>query len=215
MKLGFSVSPRTIRKYLGRQPRTLPAMGWIAFLKAHAPSTWACDWLRVYTITSPTLYVFVVLAHLRRRVVHFHVTDQPSDIWVAQQLVEATAFGEAPRWLLRDGDPLYGTTFKQRTVSTGIRTLRIPKGRPQCNCYVERLIRTLRRECLNQLIILNERHLLSLLREYIAYYHRARPHQGLGQETPLPRPEPLSREGAIRSRPILGALHHDYFRLAG
>jgi hypothetical protein len=210
-KLSIDVSPRSVAKYMGLRADP-PSVGWMAFLKAHGGHIWACDWLRVKTLTFRTLYVFVVLAHARRRVVHFHITDQPSDVWVAQQIVEAMPFDEGPRFLIRDGDPLYGQTFKRRTANCGVRTIQISQ--PQCNCYVERLIRTLRQEYLRHLIILDEKHLRWVLQQYFAYYHRGRPHQGLGQETPLPHPRLLSADSIIRSRPVLGGLHHEYFRAA-
>jgi len=213
-KLGLEVSPRSVAKYMGGCTPGPPSVGWMAFLKAEGHHIWACDWLRVKTLTFKTLYVFVVLAHERRRVVHLQITAQPSDVWVAQQMVEATPFEQVPRFLIRDGDPLYGQTFARRTWARGIGTLQIPKGRPQCNCYVERLMRTLRQDCLHHLIILDERHLRWVLQEYLHYYHRARPHQGLNQETPLPQPRLLSSAGTIRSRPVLGGLHHEYFRAA-
>jgi len=213
-KLGLDVSPRSVAKYMGDPAPRSPSVGWMAFLKAEGHHMWACDWLRVKTVTFRTLYVFVVMAHGRRRVMHFQITDQPSDVWVAQQIVEATPFEEVPRFLIRDGDPLYGQTFSRRTYARGIRAVQIPKGRPQCNCYVERLMRTFRQECLNHLIILDQRHLRWVLQEYLDYYHRARPHQGLNQETPLPQPRLSSVDGIIRSRPVLGGLHHEYFRAA-
>ncbi len=146
-KLGLEVSPRTVAKYLGHRAPGPPFVSWMAFLNAHGGHIWACDWLRVKTLTFRTLYVFVVLAHARRRVVHFRITDQPSDVWVAQQIVEAMPFDEGPRLLVRDGDPFYGQTFRRCTANCGVRTIQIPKGRPQCNCYVERLMRTLRQDC--------------------------------------------------------------------
>lgn len=204
-KLGIDVCPRSVAKYMGdRSPRPR-FVGWMAFLRAEGHHIWACDWLRVKTLTFRTLYVFVVLAHARRRVVHFHITDQPSDVWVAHQIVEATPFDDVPRFLIRDGDPLYGQTFARRSSARGIRTRQIPAGKPQCNGYVERLMRTFRQECLNHPIILDERHLRWLLQQYLAYYHRARPHQGLNQETPLPRPRLLCSDGVVRARPVLGA----------
>ena len=211
-KLGIDVSPRSVAKYMGDRPAGPPSVGWMAFLRAEAPHIWACDWLRVKTIGFRTLYVFVVLAHARRRVVHFRITDEPSDVWVAQQIVEAMPFDEGPRFLVQDGDPLYGQTCERRTANCGVRTIQISQ--PQCNCYVERLMRTLRQECLRHLIILGERHLRWVLQQYLAYYHRARPHQGLNQETPLPQPRLLSADSIVRSRPVLGGLHHEYFRAA-
>jgi len=210
-KLGIKVSPRSVAKYMGPRPGP-PSLGWMAFLRAHGGYIWACDWLRVKTIGFKTLYVFVVLAHERRRVVHFHITEQPSDVWVAQQMVEAMPFEQGPRFLIRDGDPLYGQSFKRRTANCGVRTIQISQ--PQCNCYVERLMRTLRQECLRHLVILDQKHLRWVLEQFLAYYHRSRPHQGLHQETPLPQPRLLCSDGIIRCRPILGGLHHEYFRAA-
>jgi hypothetical protein len=126
--------------------------------------------------------------------------------------VEAMPFDEGPRFLIRDGDPLYGQTFTRRTANCGVRTLQISQ--PQCNGYVERLMRTLRQECLRHLIILDQKHLRWVLEEFLAYYHRSRPHQGLNQETPLPQPRLVSSDGLIRSRPVLGGLHHAYYRTA-
>ena len=212
-KLGIDVSPRSVARYMGSRPGH-PSVGWMAFLRAHGGHIWACDWFRVKTIGFKTLYVFVVLAHARHRVVHFHITDQPSDVWVAQQIVEAMPFEEGPRFLIRYGDPLYGQTFKRRTANCGIRTIQIPEGRPQCNAYVERLIRTFRQECLNHLITVGEQHLAWVLTEYLCYYHRCRLHQGLNQETPLPQPRLLSSDAIVRSRPVLGGIHHEYYRAA-
>jgi putative transposase len=192
-KLGLDVSPRSVAKYMDPRAPGPPSIGWMAFLRAEGPHIWACDWLWVKTISFRTLYVFVVLAHARRRVVHFHITDEPSDVWVAQQMVEAMPFEQGPRFLIRDGDPLYGQTFRRRTANCGVHTIQISQ--PQCNGYVERLMRTLRQECLHHLIILDEKHLRWVLQEYLAYYHRSRPHQGL--ETPLPQPRLLSSDGII------------------
>ena len=132
-KLGIDVSPRSVAKYMGDRSPSPRSAGWMAFLRAEGPYIGACDWLRVKTIGFKTLYVFVVLADARRRVVHFHISDQPSDVWVAQQIVEATPFEQAPRFLIRDGDPLYGQTFACRTSARDICTIQIPAGRPQCN----------------------------------------------------------------------------------
>jgi hypothetical protein len=211
-KLGFEVPPRSVAKYMGDRPPGPPSVGWMAFLRAEAPHIWGCDWLRVKTISFRTLYVFVVLAHARRRVVHFHITDEPSDVWVAQQMVEAMPFEQGPRFLLRDGDRLYGQIFRRRTANCGVHTIQICQ--PQCNGYVERLLRTLRQECLNHLIIFDEKHLRWVLEQFLAYDHRSRPHQGLDQQRVLPQPRLLSSDGAIRCRPILGGLHHEYFRAA-
>jgi putative transposase len=124
-KLGLDVSPRSVAKYMGDRPAGPPSVGWMAFLRAEAPHIWACDWLRVKTIGFRTLYVFFVLAHERPRVVHFRIAEQPSDVWVAQQIVEATPFEDVPAFLIRDGDPLYSQTLSRRTWARGIHTIQI------------------------------------------------------------------------------------------
>ena len=149
-----------------------------------------------------------------RRVLHVGVTRHPTDAWVAQQLREATPFGTAPCYLIRDNDSKYGPAFARIAVGSQIAVLRTPVRAPQANAACERFLGGVRRECLDHLLILHEGQLRRVLREYCEYFNAARPHQGLGQAIPgAPRPPPLTRSAApIVSIPILGGLHHDYRR---
>jgi transposase InsO family protein len=144
-------------------------------------------------------------------VVHFGVTRSPTDAWVAQQLRNATPFGEGPRYLIRDNDSKYGPSFAR--AAQGIEVLRTPYRAPKANAICERFLGSLRRECLDFLLILSERHLHHTVKEYVRYFNLARPHQGIAQSIPCP-PESLPHSGKIVSYPILGGLHHDYRRQA-
>jgi transposase InsO family protein len=166
----------------------------------------------VPTLTFKTLYVLVFMAHGRRELVHVNVTASPTAAWVWRQLIEATPRGSKPRHLLHDRDALYGRDFRQRAQRIGIDGIATPIHAPKANAIIERVIGTLRRECLDHLIILDEHHLLSVVREVVAYYNHDRPHRTLGLQTPEPRPRPTS--GPIRSRPVLNGLHHVYERAA-
>jgi transposase InsO family protein len=166
----------------------------------------------VQTLTFKTLYVLVVIAHGRRELVHLHVTAHPTAAWVWRQLVEATAWGRRPRFLLRDRDAVYGGDFAQRAAALGIETLLAPVRAPKANAVAERVIGTLRRECLDHLIVLSERHLRAVLAEFTRFYNRDRPHRTLHLQPP--RPHAVAAEGPIRARPVLGGLHHVYERAA-
>jgi transposase InsO family protein len=167
----------------------------------------------VTTLRFQVLYVFLVFDHARREVVHFAVTPNPTMEWVIQQLREATSFGCQPRYLFRDNDGIYGYGVRAFLESCGIREVRTAYQSPWQNPYVERMIGTLRRELLDHVIVLNQRHLERLLGEYLDhYYHTARPHQGLGGETPSP--SSMASEGELVSVPVVGGLHHRYDRTA-
>lgn len=147
--------------------------------------------------------------------VHVGVTRHPTDGWVAQQLREATPFGQRPKYLIRDNDRKYGPRFDQLAAASGIRVLRTPIRAPRANATCERFLGSVRRECLDHMLILGERQLARVLREYITYFNRARPHQGVKQATPEPPPEEIrQRTGLIRGVPVLGGLHHTYQRAA-
>jgi putative transposase len=181
------------------------------FLRSHASQIWACDFLQTYDTFLRTVFVFVIIELGSRRVVRFGVTRNPTDRWVAQQLREATPFGEGPRFLIRDNDRKYGSSFKR--VAAGIDVLKTPYRAPQANAICERFLGSLRRECLDHVLILSERHLHRVVKEYSEYFNHARPHQGIKQRIPC-RPErlvtpPVNSE--LSSRPVLGGLHHDYF----
>ena len=172
-KLGIEISQAAVSKYIVRHRRPPSSQTWRTFLDNHLRSLVAVDFFTVPTVTFKVLFVFVVLAHHRRRVVHCNVTDAPTAAWTVQQLVEAFPWEIAPRYLLRDRDGLYRVEFSSRVQSMGIREVKTAPRSPWQNPYVERLIGTLRRECLNHVVVLNETHLRRVLRDYLAYYNHA------------------------------------------
>ena len=197
-KLGVEISQATVSKYVVRHRRP-PSQTWRTFLDNHLGNLVSVDFFVVPTVMFKVLFVFVVLAHERRRVVHVNVTDAPTAQWTAQQLVEAFPWETAPRYLLRDRDAVYGVAFSRRAQSMGIHEVKTAPRSPWQNPYVERLIGTLRRECLDHVVVLNETHLRRLLSEYLIYYHRARTHLSLEKDAPEPRPvEHLDEGGSSR-----------------
>ena len=211
LKLGLSVSKRTIQKYLKQMPGHRPhGQTWMTFVRNHAADIWACDFLQTYDIFFQTIFVFVIIELGSRRVVHVNVTRSPSDIWVAQQLRDATPFDKAPKYLIRDNDRKFGHHFAN--VAAEIEVLRTPIRAPRANAFCERFIGSLRRECLDHVLILSDRQLRRVLKEYILYFNQDRPHQGIGQNIPIASNSPPLVDGAIRVRPVLGGLHHTYFR---
>jgi transposase InsO family protein len=166
----------------------------------------------IHTMTFRTHYVLFFITHGRRDLVHLAVTAHPTAAWVWRQLVEATAWGRRPRFLLRDRDAVYGGDFAQRAAALGIETLLAPVRAPRADAVAERVIGTLRRECLDHLIVLSERHLRTVLSELSRYYNGDRPHRSLQLQTP--QPHVVTATGPIRTRPVLGGLHHAYERAA-
>jgi putative transposase len=212
-KLGLEISQATVSKYLIRR-RTPPSQTWRTFLANHVGSLVSVDFFTVPTVMFKILFVFVVLAHDRRRVVHINVTDNPTAQWTAQQIVEAFPWESAPRYLLRDRDAVYGVMFSNRVQALGIREVKAAPRSPWQNPYVERLIGTLRRDCLDHIVVLNENHLRRLLRDYLLYYHHARTHLSLDKDSPEPRPVEHPDRGRIVETPMVGGLHHRYTRQA-
>jgi hypothetical protein len=212
-KLGLEISQATVSKYLGRR-RTPPSQTWRTFLDNHIGSLVSVDFFVVPTVLFKVLFIFVVLAHDRRRVVHVNVTDTPTAQWTAQQLVEAFPWDTAPRYLLRDRDAVYGAVFSSRVRSLGIHEVKIAPRSPWQNPYVERLIGTLRRECLDHVVVLSETHLRRVLHAYLGYYHGARTHLSLDKDAPEPRPVERPASGRIVQTPLIGGLHHRYSRRA-
>jgi putative transposase len=213
LKLGFDVSQATVSKYM--EYRTLPpSQTWRTFLSNHADCVAAMDFLTVPTATFRVLYVFIVLSHDRRRIVHFNATEHPTAQWAAQQLVEAFPFDTAPRYLLRDRDAIYGKKVKQRIKSLGIDEVITAPRSPWQNPYVERVIGSIRRECLDHVIVLNERHLRRILRDYFDYYHTSRTHLSLNKDPPDSRTVESAEQGNIVALPRVGGLHHRYTRIA-
>jgi transposase InsO family protein len=211
LKLGIAVSKRSVLRYRRRGPAG-PSQAWRAFLRNHRPTLWACDLLTVQTLTFGTLYVLVFVSHLRRELVHLNVTASPTAAWVWRQLIDATPWGRQPRYLVRDRDAVYGRDFAGRARHLGIETVLTPIRAPRANAVAERLVGTLRRECLDHLVIVNEAHLRAVLTEFLRYYNTERPHRTLALQTPAPAARPTV--GSIRSRPVLGGLHHVYRRAA-
>ena len=217
-KLGIRVSKRTIQKHMRsvRPPRP-GGQTWATFLRTHAREVWACDFLQLTDLCFRPLFAFFVVELASRRVVHVGVTRKPTDAWAAQQLREATPFGVAPRYLIRDRDRKYGGRFAHIAAASNITVRTTPYRAPRANAVCERFLGSVRRECLDHLLIFGERHLRRALHEYVDYFNRARPHQGLGQAIPgaAPPPGPQAQgPGRIVAVPILGGLHHDYRRIA-
>jgi transposase InsO family protein len=190
LKLGIAVGNRSIRRYSCRGPERRSSQSWRAFLANHRPRIWAADLLTVQTLTFRTLHVLVFVAHGRRELVHFAVTAHPTAAWVWRQLINATPWGRAPAYLVRDCDAVYGAEFVRRAAGLGIRTLLTPMRAPRANAIDERLVGTLRRECLDHAIVVNERHLEALLSDFARYYNVDRPHRTLALETPQPAARP-------------------------
>jgi len=209
LKLGFSLSQSTVSNYMPPRPRR-PAQSWRTFLRNHAGSIAAIDMLCVPTLGFRRLYAFVVLAHGRRSILHVEVTDHPTARWLALQITEAFAGTKAPDWLLRDNDGAYGHVFRRRVRAMGIRDRPTMPHSPWQNGHVERLIGSIRRECLDHIIILDAAHLRRVLDAYVHYYNRDRTHLALKKDAPCSRP--IERDGRISSRPILGGLHRRYSR---
>lgn len=213
LKLGITISQATVSKYMVRH-RKPPSQSWRTFLTNHANDIVSVDFFTIPTATFRVLFVFVVLSNERRRVLHFNVTDSPSAIWTGQQIVEAFPWDTAPTYLLRDRDGIFGEDFARRVESMGIKQVLISPRSPWQNPYVERVIGSIRRECVDHTIILNERHLRRVLKDYFKYYHGSRTHLGLKKDCPKPRPVELPDHGPIDSEPMVGGLHHRCFRQA-
>jgi putative transposase len=213
LKLGIDVSQATVAKYIGRR-RQPPSQTWRTFLQNHVGQIVAADFFVVPTATCRLLFVLVLLAHDRRRIRHVAVTAHPTAAWTAQQLREAFPWEEAPRYLLHDRDHAFGrlgTTAK----AMGIEEVLTAPRSPWQNAFVERFIGSVRRECLDHVIVLNEVGLLRLMTLYRAYYERSRTHLSLDKDAPIPRPVTPSRDGAaVVAIPEVGGLHHRYERRA-
>jgi putative transposase len=212
-KARIEVAKSTVEKYWPRSWKP-PSPTWKTFLKTHVQDLVALDFFTVPTVTFRVLFVLVILAHERRRVVHFNVTEHPTAVWAAQQVVDAFPWEEAPRYLLRDRDRIYGAAFRQRLKHLGIKEVLIAPRSPWQNPYVERLIGSIRRECLDHVVILHERHLVHILTTYFAYYHHWRTHLSLAMDCPEPRPTQASNRGRVIAVPEVGGLHHHYERVA-
>jgi putative transposase len=213
LKLGIEISQATVSKYM-LHPQKPPSQFWRTFLDNHQDCLAAMDFFTVPTATFRALYVFIVLSHDRRQVVYFNATEHPTARWTAQQLVEAFPFDSAPRYLLRDRDAIYGEKVQRRIRSLGIAEVVSAPRSPWQNPYVERVIGSIRRDCLNHVIVFNERHLRRILRDYFNYYHLCRTHLSLNKDSPKPRAVEPKALGNILALPQVGGLHHRYTRAA-
>ena len=211
LKVGVEVSERTVSRIL-RTIKRPPSQTWRTFLKNHVGELVSMDFFTVPTATFRVLYVFLILEHKRRKVLHFGVTDHPTAEWTAQRVVEAFADRDAPRFLIRDRDGIYGLEFRRRVRSLGVKEIITAPRSPWQNSYAERLIGSIRRECLDHIVVLSQRHLRTILRSYFAYYHRSRTHLALEKDAPDSRM--VMTQGAVVAIPQVGGLHHRYERRA-
>ena len=210
LKLGIDVGQSTVAKYMARRRRP-PSQGWKTFLINHADGIASIDLFVVPTASFRLLYGMLILRHGRRQLISFGVTYHPSSEWIARQIVEAFPWDGAPRYLIRDRDRAYGEVFLRRLKGLGIRDHPTAPRSPWQNAYVERLIGSVRRECLDHVVVFGEAHLCALLRSYADYYNRMRTHLSLSKDAPLVRA--IRATGHVVVQPILGGLHHHYSRV--
>jgi transposase InsO family protein len=213
LKLGIDIGETSVGKYMvrGRKP---PSQTWRTFLENHFKTMVSVDFFTVPTIRFQVLYVFLVLAHDRRRILHFGVTAHPTAEWTAQQLREAFPWGTAPQYLLRDRDGIFGSGFTKQLEQFGIEEVLGAPGVPQQRAYIERVIGTIRRECLDHVIVFNEASLRRQLKLFLEYYHQSRTHLSLAKDTPESRSVQPPEAGRVVAVPQVGGLHHRYERRA-
>ena len=211
--LGIDIGETSVSKYLVRSRRP-PSQTWRTFLKNHVSQFVSVDFFTVPTIRFHVLYVFLVLAHDRRRIIHLNVTSHPTAEWTGQQLREAFPFDQFPRYLLRDRDAIFGNDFGEQVRDMGIEEVLSTPRSPWQRAYVERVIGSIRRECLDHVIVLHENSLRRTLGSYFDYYQRSRTHLSLGKDSPEPRPIQPPGMGPVVAVPQVGGLHHRYERRA-
>ena len=210
LKLGFEVAQSSVAKYMVKR-RGPPSQGWRTFLCNHVPEVAAMDLFVVPTIGFDLLYAFIIIRLDRRDLVWINVTTNPTAEWIARQITEAFPWNEAPRYLIRDRDRIYGTIVTRRLHAMGIRDKPIAPASPWRNGFAERLIGSIRRECLDHLVVLSEAHLRRILQAYARYYNKIRTHRSLDKDAPISRP--VQRIGNITSHALLGGLHRQYVRV--
>jgi transposase InsO family protein len=210
LKLGFEVAQSSVAKYMVKR-RGPPSQGWRVFLRNHAPEIAAMDLFIAPTISFDLLYAFVIVRLDRRSLVWINVTTNPTAEWIARQITEAFPWDDAPQYLIRDRDRIYGTVVTRRLRAMGIRDKPIAPGSPWQNGFAERLIGSIRRECVDHFVVLGEAHLRRILTKYAAYYNELRTHRSLNKDSPIHRA--IQHRGSIVSVPILGGLHHHYCRI--
>jgi transposase InsO family protein len=210
LKLGFEVAQSSVAKYMLKR-RGPPSQGWRTFLHNHAPDIAAMDLFVVPTTGFDLLYAYIIVRLDRRELVWINVTANPTAEWVARQITEAFPWNEAPRYMIRDRDRIYGSVVMRRLRAMGIRDKPISPASPWQNGFAERLIGSIRHECLDHIIVLGEVHLRRILKSYARYYNETRTHLALDKDAPLSRT--VKRAGRILCRPVLGGLHHEYLRI--
>ena len=210
LKLGFEVAQSSVAKYMVKR-RGPPSQGWRTFLRNHAPEIAAMDLFVVPTIGFDLLYAFIIVRLDRRNLVWINVTTSPTAEWIARQLTGAFPWDEAPRYLIRDRDRIYGAVVTRRLRAMGIRDKPTAPASPWQNAFAERLIGSIRRECLDHILVLNEAHLRRILQTYARYYNDIRTHWSLNKDAPVSRL--VQRIGIINSHALLGGLHHHYVRV--
>jgi transposase InsO family protein len=210
LKLGIHVGQTSVAKYMARRRRP-PSQGWKTFLRNHADGIASIDLFVVPTISFRLLYGLLILQHGRRQMLWIGVTAHPTAEWIAQQLTETCGWEPAPKHLIRDRDRAYGEPFKRRLRALGIRDRPTAPRSPRQNGHVERLIGLIRRECLDHVVVFDERHLRHILVSYMQYYNDARTHLSLNKDAPVPRA--VQVVGRILPKPVLGGLHHQYVRI--
>jgi putative transposase len=213
LKLGLDVAERTVSRLMPKR-RPEPSQTWRTFLANHARDLVSIDFFTVPTARLRVLFVLVVLAHHRRHVIHFNISEYPTAAWTAQQIVDAFPNDSAPSYLLHDRDQVYGEQFRHRVKGMQIDEVLTAPHSPWQNPFAERLIGSIRRECLNHVLVLGERHLRRILTSYFAYYHQARTHLALDKDAPELRLIELPAAGTIVQLPEVGGLHHRYLRQA-
>jgi putative transposase len=224
LKLGVRLSPRTVRKYMPKRAHGTPRgdQRWATFLRNHAKAIVACDFLVSVTATFQLVYVFVIIEHGSRKLLHFNVTRNPSADWALQQLREALGLNAQYRYLLHDRDSIFAKHLDESIARFGLKILKSPPHAPMANAICERVIGTLRRECLDWIIPISETHLRRILKEWGTHYNTGRPHMSLGPGIPDPpktslapqRPRHRFNADRVRARAILGGLHHEYALVA-
>jgi putative transposase len=213
LKLGIDIGETSVSKYMQRRRRP-PSPTWRTFLENHVQNMVSVDSFTVPTIRFQILYVFLVLAHDRRRIVHFGITAHPTAEWTAHQLREAFPWDTVPRYLLRDRDRIFGQAFVEQVKAMGIKQVLSAPRSPWQRAYVERVIGTIRRECLDHVIVFHQASLFRPLRSFLDYSHRSRCHLALGKDAPESRPVQPPEAGCIVNIPQVGGLHHRYERRA-
>ncbi len=213
LKLGYDLSEATVARYMLKR-RGRPTQDWKTFLHNHLGEIAAIDFLTVPTVMFRTLYVFAVLSLDRRQVVHLNVTYKPSAEWTARQLYLAFPFDSAPKYLIRDRDGIYGWDVVEAIKNMGIEEKVISARSPWQNGYCERVVGTLKRECLNHVIVFGERHVKVILKRYLEYYHGSRTHLGLDKDSPDGRPVEPPEIGPVLRETMVGGLHSRYYREA-